>query len=54
MEILNLSNGTLKSNESLKQGFCNKYKTIKIGSISCQKCRFFNNSKCLNKWNQKK
>ena len=42
MEILNLSNGTLKDNENLKQGFCKKYKEVKIGSSKCQKCKFFN------------
>ena len=48
MEILYTSDGNLKDNENLKQGFCNKYKTIKIGSSKCQKCKFFNNNICSN------
>ena len=51
MIILYNSNGTLKDNENLKQGFCKKYKEVKIGSSKCQKCKFFNNSKCLNNAN---
>ena len=51
MKINYLSNGTLKDNENLKQGFCNKYKDIKIGSSKCQKCKFFNYSKCSNNAN---
>ena len=51
MKISSLSDGSLKSNENLKQGFCNKYKGIKIGSIHCQKCRFFNDNICTNSKN---
>ena len=51
MKILNLSDGSLKSNEILKQGFCNKYKGVKIGSSKCQKCKFFNNNICTNSKN---
>ena len=51
MKILDISDGSLKGNESLKQGFCNKYKGMKIGSSKCQKCRFFNDSTCTNSKN---
>lgn len=52
MKILYTSNGTLKDNENLKQGFCNKYKDTKIGSSKCQKCKFFNiNNICTNSKN---
>ena len=51
MEILNLSNGTLEDNENLKQGFCKKYKGVKIGSSKCQKCKFFNINICTNSKN---
>ena len=51
MIILHNSNGTLKDKENLKQGFCKKYKGVKIGSSKCQKCKFFNNSICTNSKN---
>lgn len=51
MQILYISKGSLKDNENLKQGFCNKYKDTKIGSSKCQKCKFFNNSICTNSKN---
>ena len=51
MIILYNSNGTLKDNENLKQGFCKKYKGVKIGSSKCQKCKFFNKNICFNSKN---
>lgn len=53
MKILYTSNGTLTDNENLKQGFCKKYKDTKIGSMKCQKCKFFNNNICTNSKNNK-
>ena len=47
MKILYLSDGTLADNEKLNQGFCNKYKDTKVGSMRCQQCKFFSNSNCL-------
>lgn len=41
-----LSNGMSDQNSRLSQGFCNHYKDTKIGSLACQKCKFFKDSVC--------